>query len=509
MRAAPGIRWRAAITGVLAMVTGLSLGELAAAAVAPFASPSRAVGAMLVDRSPAAAREFAIDTFGTADKTALFIGIGIALVALGAIAGVLQATRPPAGVVVFGVIGVTGVYAGLTRPTASAAYALPPAISATVAALVLVVACRIIKRPAGPGAAGIGRRRFLTIGAALVGVAVLAQLTARWVGRATDAVAERTALRLPQAADPARPVPAGADLRLDGATSFLTGNDTFYRIDTALQVPRLSTRDWGLRIHGMVDREVRLDWDDLMSRPMIDRIITLTCVSNEVGGDLVGNARWLGVPMRALLDEAGVRPDADMLLATSVDGWTSGTPLSALVDGRDAILAVGMNGEPLPFEHGYPVRQVVPGLYGFVSACKWVIDWEITRFDRAEAYWTQRGWGVRAPIKTASRIDRPAPLSTHPPGRLVIAGTAWAQHRGIRAVEVRVDGGPWQRATLAPAYSADTWRQWTWEWDAPPGQHTVSCRATDADGRTQPEARVAPIPDGATGWHSRVFRIGT
>ena len=196
-----------------------------------------------------------------------------------------------------------------------------------------------------------------------------------------------------------------------------------------------------------------------------------------------------------------------MLLSTSVDGWTSGTPISAITDGRDALLAIGMNGEPLPIEHGYPVRQVVPGLYGFVSACKWVIDWEITRFSEAQAYWTQRGWGEQAPIKTASRIDRPAPLSTSPAGTVVVAGTCWAQHRGIRSVEVRVDDGPWQQATLAPEYSTDTWRQWSWNWAATPGQHTLYCRATDRSGATQPEQRAAPIPDGATGWHSRVLRI--
>jgi sulfite oxidase len=196
-----------------------------------------------------------------------------------------------------------------------------------------------------------------------------------------------------------------------------------------------------------------------------------------------------------------------MLFSTSVDGWTSGTPIDALTDGRDAMLVIGMNGEPLPLEHGYPVRQLVPGLYGFVSATKWVVDWEITRFDRAEAYWTKRDWGVKAPIKTASRIDRPASLAKMPAGDVVIAGTAWAQHRGIARVEVRVDDGPWNTATLATEYTNDTWRQWFWTWPATAGQHTVYCRATDVTGAVQPEQRVAPIPDGATGWHNRVFRI--
>ncbi|GAA1481010.1 molybdopterin-dependent oxidoreductase [Gordonia sinesedis] len=501
------IRWRAAVIGVLATVAGLSVGELAASAITPLASPFRAVGALLVDRSPAAMREFAIETFGTADKTALFVGIGLALLGVAALAGVLQARRPPLGALVVVAVGCVGVYASLTRPTASASYALPSILAAATATILLVGLCRNAVRPRSSSATGWNRRRFLAASAALAGVVVLTHAVARTLSRAADAVTDRSGLRLPTPQEPAAPIPAGTEVRADGVTPFLTANDRFYRIDTALQVPRVRTTDWRLRIHGMVDRDVTLSWDDLVARPMIERIVTLTCVSNEVGGDLAGNARWLGTPMRDLLDEVGIRPGADMLLSTSVDGWTSGTPLSALTDGRDAMLAIGMNGSPLPFEHGYPVRQVVTGLYGFVSACKWVTDWEITRFDRAQAYWTRRGWGMRAPIKTASRIDRPAPLSTHAPGRVVVAGTAWAQHRGVRAVEVRVDDGPWSPATLATEYSTDTWRQWTWDWDATPGQHTLQCRATDAAGRVQPEARVAPIPDGATGWHSRVFRV--
>ena len=310
---------------------------------------------------------------------------------------------------------------------------------------------------------------------------------------------------LPRAKSVAPPIPSGVDVK--GATPFLTSNADFYRIDTALQVPQLSTSDWRLRIHGMVDREITLDWNDLMAMSAQERIITLTCVSNEVGGDLASNARWIGYPMRDLLAMAKPHADADMLLSTSVDGWTSGTPLDAITDGRDAMLAVGMNGTPLPLEHGYPARQVIPGLYGFVSACKWVIDWEITRFDQAQSYWAKRGWGVKAPIKTASRIDTPAPLSNIAAGPVVVAGTAWAQHRGVRKVEVRVDDGEWNTATLATEYSTDTWRQWSWTWGATPGNHTLYCRATDADGKTQTDQRVAPIPDGATGWHSRVVRV--
>ncbi|MDY6807725.1 MAG: molybdopterin-dependent oxidoreductase [Actinomycetota bacterium] len=496
---------RAALAGVLAVAAGVATGELVAALVSPYASPYQAVAAFLVDHAPAFAREWAIDTFGTADKPALMVGVGAALLLLAVVAGIVQVRRPPWGVAVVAVFAGFGIVAALTRPTSEASFLLPPLTAGIVAGVVLMVLCAGSRT--APSEGGWNRRQFLTA-AALVGAASAAStLVARQLSRAGDVLAERRRLVLPAPASPAEPIPAGATLQIEGATAFVTDNADFYRIDTALQVPRLSNRDWRLRVHGMVDDELTLDWDDLLAMTMTERVITLTCVSNEVGGDLAGNARWLGVPMRDILDRVGVSDDADMLLSTSVDGWTSGTPLGAVTDGRDALLVIGMNGEPLPLEHGYPVRQVIPGLYGYVSACKWVTDWEITRFDRAQAYWTERGWGVRAPIKTASRIDRPAPLSTQPAGRVLVAGTAWAQHRGISAVEVRVDDGPWRPAQLAEQYSIDTWRQWTFDWDAAPGQHTLYCRATDGAGRVQPEQRVAPIPDGATGWHSRVIRV--
>ncbi|MFI8772927.1 molybdopterin-dependent oxidoreductase [Gordonia sp. NPDC062954] len=496
---------RAAVAGILAVAAGVAVGELVAVLVSPFASPYQAVAAFLVDHAPAFAREWAIDTFGTADKPALMVGVGAALLALAVVAGIIQVRKPPWGIAVVVAFAAFGVVATTTRPTSDPSFVLPPLAAGIVAAGVLVLLCAGSRIRTAE--AGWNRRQFLTA-AVLIGAASGASaLVARQLSRAGDVLAERRRVRLPVPASAAEPIPDGAQLQIEGATPFVTDNAEFYRIDTALQVPRLSTQDWRLRVHGMVDDELTLDWDDLLAMSMSERVITLSCVSNEVGGDLAGNARWLGVPMRDILDRVGVRGDADMLLSTSVDGWTSGTPLEAVTDGRDALLAIGMNGEPLPLEHGYPVRQVIPGLYGFVSACKWVTDWEITRFDRAEAYWTERGWGVRAPIKTASRIDRPAPLSTQPAGRVVVAGTAWAQHRGISAVEVRVDDGPWQRAELAEQYSIDAWRQWTFAWDAVPGQHTIYCRATDGAGRVQPEQRVAPIPDGATGWHSRVIRV--
>lgn len=507
----PRRRWAAhAISGVLAAGVVLGVGELVALPINPDASPFYAVGATTVDRTPAWAREFAIDTFGTNDKPALFIGMSILIVLLGAVAGLLERRRRPIGSLILVLLGAVGVYAALQRPTADAMYVFPTLVGVVAGVATLRLLIAQLEVPLSPGVADswLPRRQFLLLAGAALAVAAAAGAAGKFVGqRIAGAVANREDFVVPTAADPAPPIPAGADIAIAGASTYITPNDDFYRIDTALLVPQLTTDSWELRIHGMVDREMTLSFDDLVARTPIERVITLTCVSNEVGGVLAGNAKWIGYPMKDLLDEVGVHPDADMLLSTSVDGFTVGTPVEIVTDGRDAILAVAMNGEPLPFEHGYPVRQVVPGLYGFVSATKWVTEWELTRFDKVEAYWTQRGWGAQAPIKTSSRIEVPAALAPIEPGQVLVAGTAWAQHRGIEKVEVRVDNGEWQPATLAQEYSIDTWRQWSWMWDAGSGLHTVQVRATDLDGNVQVEERTPPIPGGATGWHTRSFTV--
>jgi DMSO/TMAO reductase YedYZ molybdopterin-dependent catalytic subunit len=289
--------------------------------------------------------------------------------------------------------------------------------------------------------------------------------------------------------------------------SFITSNADFYRIDTSLSVPQIARDDWKLRIHGMVDREITYTLADLAKFEVVERPVTLTCVSNPVGGNLISNAMWTGYRVRDLLKGSGIHPDADMVLSTSHDGFTAGTPVQALTDGREALLAVGMNGVPLPVEHGYPARLVVPGLYGFVSATKWVVDLELTRFDRAEAYWTRLGWSAKAPIKTESRIDVPRNGTRLAPGPVTIGGVAWAQNRGIKAVEVRIDDGPWQPATLGAAYSKDTWRLWTYQWQATAGSHTITARATDNTGAVQTEQQAPPPPDGASGWPSIAVEV--
>ncbi|MGF1654832.1 MAG: molybdopterin-dependent oxidoreductase, partial [Actinomycetales bacterium] len=323
--------------------------------------------------------------------------------------------------------------------------------------------------------------------------------------RTRDALASGAGLRMPAPATPAPPEPAGAEV--SPLTPFRTPNADSYRIDTALSVPQLPAEDWSLRVHGLVGRELRLDWSDLTSRPTQERWITLVCVSNEVGGELAGNAVWQGTLLADLLAEAGPVQDADMVLSTSVDGYTASTPLEALLESPDALLAYGMNGEPLPLEHGFPVRMVVPGLYGYVSATKWVVDLEVTRFADATAFWTPRGYAERAPVKVASRIDVPRAFEEVAAGRAAVAGVAWSPGPGIQPVEVRVDAGDWQQAALAEVPGPTTWRQWSWAWDATPGTHTLEVRATDSDCTTQTGERAPIKPDGATGWHSVVVRV--
>lgn len=535
----PGALFRA-LAGLLASGVTLAVGHAVAGFVDLRSSPFLAVSDSVIDRAPAFVREATIDALGTADKPALLIGLAVILAIAGVTAGLVERRGRPAGSVILTVLGLVGTLAAVTRPGANPLWAAPTLIGTALGVATLRLLVGALYRTSAPAAstpqpaapapaapdhgapddaapedtgpdhAAPDRRRFLVLAGAAVAVIAAAGATGAALSRrAADLMADRAGFRLPRvlARSAAPPVPAGVTPDAPGVTSFLTRNEDFYRIDTALRVPAVATTDWRLRIHGLVEREIELDWTSLITREAQERIVTLTCVSNEVGGDLVGTASWTGFRIADLLAEAGPLPEADMLLSTSVDGWTAGTPLDALLDGRDALLAVGMNGEPLPLDHGYPVRQVVPGLYGYVSATKWVIDWEVTRFDQASAYWTDRGWGERGPIRTASRIDRPAPLAELPAGPVVVAGTAWAQRRGIERVEVKVDDEPWQDAQLSAEYSVDTWRMWSWTWDAEPGLHTLSVRATDGAGDVQTEERRAPVPDGSTGWHNRTFRV--
>lgn len=445
----------AAVAGVAAAALGAGAGELLAALFAPSASPFAVIGGALIDAAPAWAKDTAIAWFGTADKTALLVGIGIVLLALAAVAGIAEVRWSRSGVIALAVIGVAAGAIALTRADAGLLTWLPSVLAGAITATALRMmvrsgSFRTVENRASALATGPSRRRFLTWagGTALVGVAMAVAGAATKAGSAAVSTV-REAIRLPRPATPAPAVPAGAALDVPGLAPVITPNRDFYRIDTALIVPAVDPSDWRLRIHGMVANEVTLTWDELLALPLTERAVTLSCVSNPVGGDLVGTAVWLGYPISELLQRAGVDADADMVLSTSADGFTAGTPLEALTDDRDALLAIGMNGEPLPLAHGFPVRMVVPGLYGYVSATKWVTDLEVTRFDRSRAYWTDRGWSERGPIKLQSRIDVPRAGRAIDAGDAVIAGVAWQPGTGVSGVEVQVDDGPWERAELA------------------------------------------------------------
>ena len=529
-----GNRWgrsaAAAVAGLLAAAVAVGVGQLVAGIVGPAGSPVVEVGQLQIDLTPPWLKNFAIREWGENDKRVLVAGILVVLAIAAAAFGLLALRRLWYGMAGLGAFLAVGLIAAVSRPTftpvdvlptlaaaAAGAVALerqirnlaarPAAVATFVPAPAVVPASSspgppVPPAPAEPPGDALTRRRFIVLGGTAAGVAVATGLTGRVLGERLDVANARSALKLPAATHPLPPLPAGVDLHIPGVAPFVTPNSQFYRVDTALILPQVDPRHWQLRIHGMVDREVTLSFDDVIHQPLSESDLTLCCVSNPVGGPFISNARWLGANLASLLRRAGVHAGADQLLCTSTDGFTSGTPIQTVMDGRDAMLAVGMNGSPLPVAHGFPVRVVVPGLYGYVSATKWLTDIKVTRYDQEVAYWALRGWAQQAPVKTESRIDVPTGLRTLSAGPVTVAGEAWAQHKGIDAVEVRVDGGQWHRATLAAVPGIDTWRQWTWRWPATPGKHLIEARATDATGYTQTSVPAPPEPDGATGYPS-------
>jgi len=498
-----------AIAGVLAAGTALGVGQLVAGPTSANGSPVVAVGQLQIDFTPPWLKNFAISEFGSDDKLVLVGGILVVLGIFAALIGVAATRRLAygmAGLVVFAVIGLT---AAATRPTATAASLLPTLAATAAAAIVLrLLTERAVATTGRRAAVEPARRSFLAAGVVTAGIAATAGLAGRLLAERSSVASARNALKIPKPSATVPSLPPGVDLDIPGLASFVTSNNDFYRVDTAIVLPQVDPSSWQLRVHGMVSREITITFDELLRRPLIEDYVTLCCVSDPVGGPYIGNALWLGASLASLLREAGIKAGADQLMCTSVDGFTSGTPVQTVLDGRDALLAVAMNGQPLPVAHGFPVRTVVPGLYGYVSATKWVTDINVTTFAGNYAYWAQRGWSQRAPIKTESRIDVPNGASPLLAGRRTVAGVAWAQHKGIEAVEVRVDRGPWNQATLAAVPGLDTWRQWVWEWDATSGNHVIEARATDKTGYTQTAVQEQPEPNGATGYPSVAVTVG-
>ncbi len=520
MARAPAGRIAGGLIGLLSGAAAIGLSELAAGFIGGASSPIIAVGSTAIDATPEWLKSFAIREFGSHDKLALLVGIDAIMAIAAIVLGVLSIHRPRRGVIGLMVFGAIGVAASVTRPANGIVDAIPSIVGTGAgigtylflrrrAGLTATEPSESERPPASgtPVVPGLDRRRFLRTGLAVATIAGVSGEAGRFLVRRADASASRAAVRIPTAVDEAPPIPSGADLGVPGLGPFVTPNDRFYRVDTALFVPAVTAESWKLRVHGMVDHELELDYAQLLARPLIERDVTLACVSNQIGGRLIGNARWVGAPLKSLLDEAGVAAGATQIVSRSSDGFTVGTPTSLAMDGRDSMLAVMMNGEPLPLEHGFPVRMVVPGLYGYVSATKWLVDLELTTFQAYDAYWIQRGWAQQAPIKTESRIDTPRSFDTLRAGEVAVAGVAWAQHRGIDGVEVRVDDGPWNAAELGAEDTVDAWRQWVYRWNAEPGEHTLSVRATDGTGATQTPALAAPFPNGATGDHTIVVDV--
>jgi DMSO/TMAO reductase YedYZ molybdopterin-dependent catalytic subunit len=510
----------AALVGLLAVGAALAAGHLVAGFLGPASSPYFAVGNAAIDLTPAGVKGFAVSTFGTNDKTVLLAGMGVVLAVLGVAFGLVSRRRSWPGALLIGLLGILGVVAVYSRGGLGELAVLSPIVSMVVGVgiFLLLHALATRRRPAAvegressesrAGRRMPSRRGFLASSAGVVAAGAAAGVSGQALAGADDARDSRTAIGALTPAEPAPPIPPNADFRKAGTPSFITPNRKFYRVDKALIVPQIRADDWRLRIHGMVRREKTFNYADIASRRLVERTITMTCVSNPVGGPYVSTAKFIGVPLAELLAEVGVVDGADQLFSTSHGGgYTAGTPVEAVTDpDRGALLAIGMNREALPLVHGFPARMVVPGIYGYASATKWVVDMELTTFAAKKAYWIPRGYSVRAPIKTESRIDAPTPFQRLPTGPVTVAGIAWAQTTGIAKVEVRIDGGPWQSARLATPVNRNTWRMWRAELTVgQAGSHTVEARASDANGHTQTPHEAPVLPDGASGWPSLVF----
>jgi DMSO/TMAO reductase YedYZ molybdopterin-dependent catalytic subunit len=496
-------RLRAALAGVAATSVALGLSELIAGVLPGATSLIAAIGQWVIDHQPAGAKDVAVTLFGTNDKLALEVVVTLAALAFGAALGVLAIRRANLAAAAFGGFGVAGFVAALGQPQVN------PAIVAVQAAGAVAAGIQAL----GWLSSGIGRmdddavsdpaRRSFLLRAGALGIAGVA---AGFVGRGlmdrSRAAPSTGAITIPPASDMTAPLAAGADLApmVPGLTPIVMPNGRFYRIDTALIVPDVDTATWSLRIHGLVDRETTLTYEELVGLPLFEQYVTISCVSNEVGGNLVGNAKWTGVRLREVLDLAGVQTPATQLVGRSVDGFTAGMPTAWVMDpSREPMVAVKMNDEPLPRSHGFPARLIVPGLYGYVSATKWLSELELTTLDAFNGYWVPLGWAKEAPILTQSRID--TPTGDVAVGPVPVAGIAWAPDRGVSRVEVGIDGS-WRDAELSAPISDATWVQWVYRWDATPGDHTISVRATDGRGIVQEEQPSRPAPDGARGWQA-------
>jgi DMSO/TMAO reductase YedYZ molybdopterin-dependent catalytic subunit len=491
-----------ALAGLLAGLSGLATAYLTATWLGLRGNPVTDVAELVIRLTPGPVAERAIQLVGRHDKPLLVSGVLLFLLLLFAGLGLLARRTYGAAIGGFVALGVIGLIANQSQYAAPATGILPSLVGVLTWLGVLGLLTATL-RPQ-PFSEVDPQRRFLLLASGVgVGSLVVGLLGWRVGGHRRAVDAARESLDLGGVTNPGPP--AGVEVGLGGIAAWQTSTSRFYRIDTSLVPPAISPDDWSVRIHGMVDHEITLSYADLLKRPRSEIWMTLNCVSNPVGGPLISNAWWSGTHLKDLLEEAGVQSGADAVKQTSDDGWTCGTPLSALTDDRGAMLAYAMNGDPLPIEHGFPVRTLVPGMYGYVSACKWVRQIEVTTFDSFTAYWTERGWSALGPVKLASRIDVPHNGDHVKAGRVRVGGLAWQQNTGISAVQVQLDGAGWQPATIARKNLTDSWVQWVATVDAAPGRHQLAVRAVNDEGQVQTAVRADPVPNGASGWHTITF----
>jgi DMSO/TMAO reductase YedYZ molybdopterin-dependent catalytic subunit len=498
-----------ALFGVLATLVGMAAGHLVASLLDQASSPVLAVGSQVIDLTPTPLKEWAIRHFGSNDKRVLVGSVLAGTLVLSAVAGLLARCRFRYGAGLLLLLVAVAAFAALDRPTAELTDVVPSIAAAVVGTSSLWLlthrADAVLAIESGGIHAGASRRGVLVAAGVVAAAAAAMGGAGRLIGHYRQRL---TDIAFPAPADPAPPFPTGIEGSYPGVTPLRVRASDFYRVDTRLDVPIVDIDTWSLKIDGMVDHELELTFDDLLALPLIERDITLTCVSNSVGGPYVGGARWLGVRLTDLLARAGVQDGVDQIFSTDVDGMTIGTPYELATDGRDAMIAIAMNGAPLPREHGYPARMVVPGLYGFISACKWIDRITLTTYADQDAYWTRRDWATHAPIKISSRIDTPRVLQEIEAGDTFIGGVAWAQQNGgVAKVQVQIDGGGWQDTFLGPTAGSDYWRQWFHPWTAEPGTHHLSSRVVDGSGRTQTAARTDPFPEGSSGIQTLIVTV--
>ena len=510
-----------ALFGVLATLVGVATGHFVASLLNPASSPVLAVGSQVIDLTPTPMKQWAIRQFGSNDKAILIGSVMAGVLVLAAVGGILARRRFRLGAGLLVVLVAVAGFTAMNRPTAGLTDLLPSLVTAVAGVGALWLLDRKYAEANVPQASGDtmvpttmtapdpssapSRRGVIVAGVSLTALAVAMGTAGRFIGSYRTRLMD---IAFPKPADPAPAFPTGIEGEFPGITPLRIANDDFYRVDTRLDVPVVNIEDWTLTIDGMVDKKLEFTFDDLLGMPLIERDITLTCVSNSVGGPYVGGARWIGVRLTDLLEMAGVKDGVDQIFSTDVDGMTIGTPYDLATDGRDAMIALGMNGAALPREHGYPARMVVPGLYGFISACKWINKITLTTYADMDSYWTNRDWAQKAPIKISSRIDTPKVLETITAGDTFIGGVAWAQQSGgVAKVQVQIDGGAWQDAELGPSVDNDYWRQWYLPWTAEPGSHNLSCRVIDGAGNVQSDVRMDPFPEGSSGIQNLIVKV--